>query len=57
MMDKECKYYCEQCGDCLECYGEDTCLFGGGNHGEQLRSILKEEKEKIKVRKGGGKGG
>ena len=20
-----CTRYCEQCGDCLDCYGEDAC--------------------------------
>ena len=24
--------YCDTCGDCLYCYGEDDCLPGGGSH-------------------------
>ena len=27
----KCDEFCEQCGDCLYCYGEDNCAFGG-NH-------------------------
>lgn len=23
---KECTRYCDQCGDCLDCYSEDYCM-------------------------------
>lgn len=40
------KYFCEQCGDCLECYAEFDCTLGGENHGVQLTKRLEEEKDK-----------
>jgi hypothetical protein len=24
--------FCEECGDCLYCYGDDECFRGGGSH-------------------------
>lgn len=33
----ECgKHFCERCGDCLHCYGEEYCYNGGFNNGEHL---------------------
>jgi hypothetical protein len=29
MTDPECKTYCDRCGDCLDCYGQDACYDGG----------------------------
>jgi hypothetical protein len=45
-MAKECKYYCEDCGDCLECYGELECLRGGDHTLQLKRKIEEEQKEK-----------
>jgi hypothetical protein len=28
MCDETCTDYCETCGDCLDCYGEDPCIDG-----------------------------
>lgn len=36
------QYFCDACGACLVCYGEDECAYGGGNH---LWVIKGEEKE------------
>lgn len=47
-MPKTCKYYCEQCGDCLECYQDIECFYGA-DHTIELQHRLQEqllEKEK-----------
>ena len=28
--------FCEDCGDCLVCYGEDDCAITGRSHRDQL---------------------
>lgn len=34
---KECNDYCEYCGDCLDCYGEDVCAISGVRHWDMPR--------------------
>ncbi len=31
VLNPDCDTYCEACGDCLDCYGEDSCYDGGGH--------------------------
>lgn len=43
MVNCNLKYFCEQCGDCLECNAEFDCVITGDNHGEQLSIIKNKE--------------
>lgn len=50
-MPKTCKYYCEQCGDCLECNEEFECFYGGDHSIElqyKIQQDLLEQQEKDK---------
>lgn len=29
MKNAECKTYCDRCGDCLDCFGQDACYDDG----------------------------
>lgn len=33
-IELQCNRYCEQCGDCLDCYAEDVCEGTGKPHSE-----------------------
>lgn len=37
--------FCEQCGDCLVCYGDDSCWAGGteGDHEWPMREATEDE--------------
>ena len=47
--------YCDQCGDCLACCGEDECYGGGVQHGGHSWVIYEgDELEAPDVRHAGG---
>lgn len=47
--------YCEQCGDCLECHGEDDCYGNGEHKGEKhdlhihLEDLRVDDREGVKM--------
>lgn len=39
--------FCEQCGDCLYCYGEDECVITGNGH-DWIKYLTDEEHQGLK---------
>lgn len=44
--DHQEQVFCEQCGDCVICYYEDDCYFGG-DHKAQAGEIESGEAEQL----------
>ena len=40
----ECRTYCDRCGDCLACYGQDACYDGGGHVWPAVESDPKDQR-------------
>lgn len=43
-MEEKCTKFCEQCGDCLECYAEGICPIAGVKHGEMIDNVNSQVK-------------